>query len=261
MRGIGSDASRQIVIQRNTFKNMVGHTGGKPQPQSDFIQLGNMSSGGNKILCNLMENFAADGARQEDAINFYRFGGIAGDPVLVAGNKIRGAGWGHSSTGGLFGDGDASTGNYIVWRDNIHVNNGIVGISASGQHSQVLNNKVYVAPGTVGFDGSKPGVGIRTWKWSGAPKQACNDITVSGNQVNSPGGGFHSGGSSCTNIRESGNNWKAPINESIWNETPAVCGPSVDLTAAPQCMETPGKTKLTWTSSEVSNSQTCTAVM
>src|SRR5919198_652392 len=24
MRGIGSDASRQIVIQRNTFKNMVG---------------------------------------------------------------------------------------------------------------------------------------------------------------------------------------------------------------------------------------------
>lgn len=156
-----------MVVEKNKVLNVQG-----PMARGQFVQFNGVNGGGNKVICNEGESILGEG-KPEDAINMFNSNGIATDPILIRGNKIKGGGPSRSGGGIMTGDG---TGSYMIVQDNILVDPGQYGVAVAGGHDiKLLNNKIYAkqAPWT--------NVGLYIWDQYNSN---CNNITVEGNEVN-----------------------------------------------------------------------------
>lgn len=165
--GISANLSSGIKITYNNIKNIQG-----PYPQGQMAQFNEVSGGGNMINYNVVENIAGQ-SYPEDAINIYKSNGIAGDPIQVIGNRIRGGGPSISGSGIMTGD---QGGSYILVKDNILVNPGSYGITiASGNHISIKNNKIF------GKKQTFTDVGLSVWNQY---YYDCFSDTIMNNEVN-----------------------------------------------------------------------------
>ncbi|MDD5675346.1 MAG: right-handed parallel beta-helix repeat-containing protein [Chitinivibrionales bacterium] len=191
---------QNIVVDSNFFRNVQG-----PMPRGQYVQFNTVNGG--SVSYNIGENLPGQ-SNPEDAINMYKSNGTAAAPIRIIGNKIRGGG--PSTSGGGIMNGDDG-GSYTLVQNNTIVDPGQYGIAiASGNHIQVINNKVYAR------QQSFTNVGIYVWNQY---SPVCDSETVQDNQVNwtnSSGAksGFWDGGN-CGTITMSGNNWSANIDASI----------------------------------------------
>jgi hypothetical protein len=157
---------QRIDVTGNRCLNVHG-----PFPRGQLAQFDKVTGGGNRINHNLAVNILGK-SHPEDVINIYKSSGMAGDPIQVIGNKIRGGGPSGSGGGIMTGD---SGGAYIVVKDNILVDPGQYGIAiAGGHHIQILDNKVF------GKRQPFTNVGIYVWNQSQA---SSHDHAVKGNRV------------------------------------------------------------------------------
>ncbi|HVW13563.1 MAG TPA: right-handed parallel beta-helix repeat-containing protein [Mucilaginibacter sp.] len=165
--GVYAVDSYAISVMHCEGKNMVG-----PFPRGAFVQFNNVSGPRCRVCYNKFENILGQ-SHPEDAINIYKSHGIAKDPILIAGNWIRGGGPSKTGGGIMLGD---NGGSYQVARDNILVNPGQYGMAISGgDHLAIINNKIY-ARGQIFTN-----VGLYIWAQAEA---ACSMDEISGNEVN-----------------------------------------------------------------------------
>ena len=133
--GVNACASTGIKFEHNQVRNVLG-----PMPRGQMIQFDAVTGGGNSISYNVGENIAGQ-SFPEDEISLYKSNGLPNDPIVIAGNRIRGGG--PSNSGGGIMTGDAG-GSYVIVKDNILVNPGQYGIAiSSGTNITVQNNKVF----------------------------------------------------------------------------------------------------------------------
>lgn len=133
--GVSAVESFGIKVINNDIRNVKG-----PFPLGQMVQFDEVNGAGNSISFNVVENINGQ-SYAEDAISMYKCNGIAGDPIKVVGNWIRGGG--PSSSGGGIMTGDYG-GSYILVENNILVNPGQYGLTiASGNNIVVQNNKVF----------------------------------------------------------------------------------------------------------------------
>ena len=165
--GLYAELSSSIQFKHNSVKNVQG-----PYPKGAMVQYANVSGGGNRVLFNRCENISG-ASNPEDAISMYKSNGTANDPILIAGNWIRGGGPSINGGGIMTGD---NGGSYIIAKDNILVNPGNYGMGiAGGTNIQLLNNKIYSSKTAIS------NVGIYIWNQSNS---GCSLNTISGNHVN-----------------------------------------------------------------------------
>jgi len=165
--GLYAEQSSAIQFKYNSVKNVQG-----PYPKGAMVQYDNVNGAGNRILYNRCENISG-ASNPEDAISMYMSNGTADEPILIAGNWIRGGGPSKNGGGIMTGD---NGGSYIIAKDNILVNPGNYGIGiAGGTNIQILNNKIFSSRTTVS------NVGVYIWNQS---KSGCSLNTISGNRVN-----------------------------------------------------------------------------
>ena len=144
------------------------------------------------------------GSNAEDLISVYSSNGTSSSPIRIMDNHLRSGGPSDSGSGIMLGDGGGAN---VIVQGNVLVNPGQVGIGvASGQHITVRNNIIYSE--------SLPWSNTGLYVWN-QYDSSCNDITVSGNQVNwTAAGGYQNAwwsGGGCSNVTVSGNNWDAPV--------------------------------------------------
>lgn len=133
--GVNACTCSGIKFEYNEVKNVRG-----PMPRGQMIQFDEVNGGGNSISYNIGENIQGQSA-PEDEISLYQSNGLPNDPILIAGNWIRGGGPSNSGGGIMTGDGGGS---YVLVKDNILINPGQYGIAiSSGNNIAVKNNKVY----------------------------------------------------------------------------------------------------------------------
>jgi parallel beta-helix repeat protein len=124
-----------IQVNGNQFLNMGG-----PMPRGQCVQFNNVDGANNAINSNICENISGE-SHPEDAISLYQSNGVAGSPITIYYNHIRGGG--PSTTGGGIMLGD-SGGSYETAYANKLVNPGQYGIAISGGgHNTVTNNYIY----------------------------------------------------------------------------------------------------------------------
>jgi hypothetical protein len=135
--GVNACTCSGIKFEYNEVKNVLG-----PMPRGQMVQFDAINGGGNSISYNIGENIQGQ-SFPEDEISLYKSNGLSNDPIVIAGNWIRGGG--PSNSGGGIMTGDAG-GSYVLVKDNILVNPGQYGIAiSSGNNITVQNNKVYSA--------------------------------------------------------------------------------------------------------------------
>lgn len=165
--GVYAEDSQTIAVTNSQGLNMQG-----PYPKGAFVQFNNVSGGGSQVSFNKILNVLGQ-SYPEDIISMYKSSGLANDPILIKGNKIRGGGPSKSGGGIMLGDNGGSN---IVAQDNILVDPGQYGMGvAGGSNISIINNTIY------GKAQSFTNVGLYYWNQSG---QASSNITISGNQVN-----------------------------------------------------------------------------
>ena len=172
------DVAGGIVVDKGT-NNIVFHHNiatriRGPFPRGQLAQLGNVIGSGNRIYCNVSDQPTPGyGNGTEDHVNLWQSSGVAGSPILVQYNKLRGGGPSTSGGGIIAGDGGGS---YITVDTNILVNPGQYGITIAGGHdNQLLNNKVYSAS----FPWSNVGGSV----WNQYPAFAAYNEVVAGNRI------------------------------------------------------------------------------
>lgn len=165
--GVYVQQSVSIRVDRNTFLNVKG-----PQPRGQFVQFNKVSGGGNRVFCNTGNNVAGQSA-PEDAINMFASHGLPTDPIVIAGNIIRGGGPSKFGGGILLGDGGGS---WQAARHNILIDPGQYGIAvAGGQHMEISSNRIK------GTQQPFTNVGVYVWnQYEGK----CSVINVRSNLVN-----------------------------------------------------------------------------
>ena len=165
--GVSANLSTAIKVTYNDIKNVIG-----PYPQGQMTQFNEISGGDNSISYNVAENVTGQ-SNPEDVINLYKSNGIAGNPIQVVGNWIRGRGT--SSSGGGINAGD-NGGSYMLIKDNILVNPGSYGITiTSGTNITISNNKIFAAKHSYNYFGLM----IRN-QYS----TTCSSNTVMNNEIN-----------------------------------------------------------------------------
>lgn len=133
--GVFAGASSGISVTYNDVIDVQG-----PMPRGQMVQFAEVSGGGNIIGYNVVENLPGQ-SHPEDAISLFKCNGIAGNPIKVIGNWIRGGG--PSTSGGGIMTGDMGGSNILV-QDNILVDPGQYGITiSSGNNISIKNNKIY----------------------------------------------------------------------------------------------------------------------
>ncbi|MEO6849987.1 MAG: right-handed parallel beta-helix repeat-containing protein, partial [Mucilaginibacter sp.] len=195
--------SSSIQFNDNDVKNIQG-----PFPGGQMVQFDNVRGAGNRILSNKCENIAG-ASNPEDVISMYMSNGTAADPILIAGNWIRGGGPSKVGGGIMLGD---NGGSYIAANKNILVNPGNYGIAiAGGNNLQITDNQIYSSATTVS------NVGIYIWNQS---SRGCSLNTISNNQVNwtsltgETNNNWNSGNCGAV-IGWNTNTWGASLNENI----------------------------------------------
>lgn len=164
--GLYAEQSSSVQFKFNSVKNVQG-----PYPKGAMVQYNNVSGIGNRVMFNRCENISG-ASNPEDAISMYKSKGTADDPILIAGNWIRGGGPSKNGGGILLGD---NGGAYIIAKNNILVNPGNYGMAiAGGTNMQIINNKIYSSQTEIS------NVGIYIWNQSNS---GCSLNTISGNQV------------------------------------------------------------------------------
>lgn len=155
-----------IRVNSNQMLNMRG-----PFPKGDFVQFSNVGGHNNRIQYNICENVPGQ-SNPEDGISIYKSNGVAGDPILINGNTIKGGG--PSTTGAGITVGDQG-GSYILAENNTVVNTGSMGMQVAGGHDiQLYNNTI----SSIAFPWSH--VGLGSGNYSG---QASYNITINANRV------------------------------------------------------------------------------
>ena len=157
-----------IKVTHNDVKNVQG-----PMPRGQMVQFGHVTGGGNSISYNVLDN-VPNQSHPEDAISLFITNGIAGDPIQVIGNWIRGGG--PSTSGGGIMTGDEG-GSYVTVQDNILVDPGQYGITiSSGHHIIISNNTIYAK--------QQPFSNIGLSAYNQYPAEITNSNTIMNNQVN-----------------------------------------------------------------------------
>jgi len=165
--GVNACNCTGIKFEYNEVKNVLG-----PMPRGQMIQFDAVSGGGNSISYNIGENIAGQ-SFPEDEISLYKSNGLANDPIIIAGNWIRGGG--PSNSGGGIMTGDAG-GSFVIVKDNILVNPGQYGIAiSSGNNITVQNNKV--------FSQQLPFSNVGIYAFNQYPS-SCSTNTVTNNSIN-----------------------------------------------------------------------------
>lgn len=156
-----------IRVQYNQLQDMQG-----PFPQGSSIQFSGVNGHWNRIQYNKCENRSGQ-SHPEDIISVYKSNGVAGDPICVIGNSIKGGGPSTTGSGIILGD---KGGSYQLAQNNLVVNSGSMGMQIAGGHDiQIINNKIYSAA----FAWSHMGLGCGNY--SGLSSY---NLTESGNQIN-----------------------------------------------------------------------------
>ncbi len=196
--GVLVHRSDSIAVDGNAFVN-AGR---------NFVQFDKVNGAGSSISGNRGQN-ELGGSNAEDLISVYKSNGTSSSPIRIVGNHLRNGGPSNSGSGIMLGDGG---GQHQIVEGNVLVNPGQVGIGvASGAHVKIRNNQIYSA------SLSWSNVGLYVWNQYGS---ACDDIEVSGNQVQwTAAGGYsnawwHGGG--CSNVSVHDNNWSASIGPGIF---------------------------------------------
>ena len=197
--GVLVHRSNSIAINGNSFVN-AGR---------NFVQFDKVNGPGSSISKNRGQN-ELGGSNAEDFISLFQSNGTVESPIRIAGNYLRSGGPSDSGSGIMLGDGG---GGYQVVENNVLVNPGQVGIGvASGFDVTIRGNQIF------SDSLSWSNVGLYVWNQYGS---TCDDIEVSGNQVNwTAAGGYANAwwsGGGCSNVRMSGNDWDAPIGPGIFN--------------------------------------------
>ncbi|MFL5728229.1 MAG: Ig-like domain-containing protein, partial [Cytophagaceae bacterium] len=163
-----------LNIHCNSFKAIVG-----PKPRGQIVQFNSCTGGGNRINYNILDHKLSSTMIPEDLINVYASQGLAGDPIQIVGNNLRGGG--PSTTGGGIMVGD-NGGKHILVQDNILVDPGQYGIGVpAGEDIVIRNNKIYAKQQS--FTNVGLYVGLSSEIASGFPCTG-STIVVDGNQVN-----------------------------------------------------------------------------
>lgn len=165
-RGVNAIAcpKGQIVIQFNQALNIKG-----AYPAGQFVQLNNVSGRGIKILFNKVDNIPGI-AINEDIISIYKCNGTKEDPILIAGNILRG---GTSGSGAGITIGDKG-GSYQTATNNITVQTGAAGVQcAGGNHMIMTHNTVF------GVATSISHIGVTAGNYSGL---TISDWTIANNR-------------------------------------------------------------------------------
>jgi len=195
--GIVVHRSNSIRVDGNAFVN-AGR---------NFVQFDKVNGAGSSISGNRGQN-ELGGSNAEDLISLFESNGTASSPIRVVGNHLRNGGPSDSGTGILLGDGGGS---FQLVEGNILVDPGQVGIGvASGTNMTVRGNQIY---GSATYWSN---TGLYVWN----QYDSCDDIEVSGNQVNWTAAAGHSNGwwngGGCSNLNVYGNDWNAPIGAGIF---------------------------------------------
>jgi hypothetical protein len=209
--GIYVLSSELIKIDHNSFLNVMG-----PIPRGQIVQFDKVNGAGNRITCNEGENVLGS-SYAEEAINVYNSNGDPVDPILIAGNKIKGGGPSRSGGGIMLGD---AGGSFQTVKDNILVNPGQQGVSvASGHDISLINNQIYSK--------AQPFSNVGLTVWNQYPG-ACYGITVQGNSVN-----FRNSAGQLNPTYTTGNcgivsgwdsnSWNAPLSEAIYDRPISSC--------------------------------------
>ncbi len=151
----------------------------------DYVQFNRVSGHLNRIMYNRGECIQGQSG-PEDGINIYKSNGVAGDPITVAGNWLRGGGGntgvagsdgiGYSVTGSGITVGDQG-GSFITVENNILVNTGYIGIQNAGGHDiTIQNNYIYSDP----FGNSHLGLGNGNYT---SPLVTSYNIVIQNNHV------------------------------------------------------------------------------
>lgn len=165
--GVYAVDSYAISVMHCEGKNMIG-----PFPRGAFVQFNNVTGPRCRVCYNKFENVIGQ-CHAEDAINMYKSNGYPEDPILIAGNEIRGGGPSKTGGGIMLGD---NGGSWQIARDNILVNPGQYGMAISGgHHLSIINNKIY----SKAFVFSN--VGLYIWVQAHA---TCSMNEIRGNYVN-----------------------------------------------------------------------------
>lgn len=165
--GVNACTCSGIKFEYNEVKNVLG-----PMPRGQMIQFDAVNGGGNSISYNIGENIQGQ-SFPEDEISLYKSNGLSNDPIVIAGNWIRGGG--PSNSGGGIMTGDAG-GSYVLVKDNILINPGQYGIAiSSGNNITVQNNKV--------FSAQLPFSNVGIYAFNQYPS-SCSSNTISNNSIN-----------------------------------------------------------------------------
>jgi nitrous oxidase accessory protein NosD len=209
--GVYALQSASVRVTGNHMKNIQG-----PPPRGQFVQFDKTSGPAQRITCNTLENIQGE-SRAEDAISVYASSGEPSDPILIAGNVIRGGGPSPSGGGILLGD---AGGAFQTARGNVLVDPGQYGIGvAGGSGIAVTANSVFARrqPFT--------NVGIYVWNQGQSP---CRGITVEDNSVNwtksdqSPNPAWNAG--NCGDVAGwSTNHWSAALKPDLATRRPPSC--------------------------------------
>jgi parallel beta-helix repeat protein len=213
--GIYALSSQGIKVTNNKLSNSVGNS----SLIGHLIQFDKVTGSNNEISYNVGEmstNYtSATSNYTDDLISLYQSSGTMASPILVKGNSLRGGRQNDSSTGIIAGD---QGGAYITIQDNILVDPGQVGIAvAGGTNIKVINNQVYARS----QDHTNVGMYVHNYT------NPCGNVILSGNQVNFTRGDCNRwptycnvssplwNDSSCTNVKDTLNNWHSSITASI----------------------------------------------
>jgi hypothetical protein len=158
--------SHGVKVENNTLYN-PHFTGG----QGQYVQFNNVTGGGSRIRFNRGYSIAGQ-SNTEDGINMYKSAGVAGDPIMIYGNKIDGGGPSNSGGGILLGD---DGGSHQCAVNNIVINPGQYGMSiVGGNHNMIKNNKILAK--------QQPFTNVGLYIWNQyAP--ACDSNKVENNKV------------------------------------------------------------------------------
>jgi hypothetical protein len=196
--GVLVHRSDSIAVDGNAFVNSG----------RNFVQFDKVNGAGSSISRNRGQN-EIGGSNAEDMISLYQSNGTAGSPILIVGNHLRNGGPSSSGSGIMLGDGGGA---HQIVEANVLVNPGQVGIGvASGSDVKIRGNQI--------FSSAQPwsNVGLYVWNQYGS---TCDDIEVSGNQVNWTAAGGYSNaywaGGGCSKLSVHDNNWDAPIGPAIF---------------------------------------------